>query len=342
MKYCGSIRINDNFYLPALRRNDWDIGEMRKVMFFKGRVSLIYLTSVDHPEFKEHLKLIDIDDPICIDFEWRVSYSSKFQNHISLFQFATDNCALLIRHLPPQPSEILKEFLETHSFIGKSTGNDMRKLKDLFGTDINVKIEDIASNRLCPHGFSRNFHDMVATFVGPPLFSIKDKTVTLSNWERPKLAIIQVLYAAFDVIALSFSLPRLPPAAEPKQKVLKGNRAISKSQRKRIFKNPGECAKALSDITFPNSVLILENIDFNVPDITTEKALKLTLELFNMDESIPSTMTIEVDEDLPSELFETQNWETQQESFRQKEEPDQKFLSSSEDDYDYLANIGDE
>lgn len=345
MKYCGIIHVTDNYVLPTLRRNDWNVGEMRKVLFFKNKITPVYLTSVDHPDFLEHLKLIDVDEPICIDLEWRVSYSARFQFHVSLFQFSTSDCALLVRHLPSKPSAELKEFLVSHKFIGKSIGNDKRKLRDLFGPDMEIDIEDIVSTRLIPNGFSKNFHDLVNTFVGPPLFSIKDKTVTLSNWERPNLAIIQVLYSAFDVVALTHALKRLPLPQEkqiskqPKQKEPRRKR-ISWRSLPKVFKRPSECASALYEITFPRSVGCPDEIPMkDESDITPDMALKMTLSVFGIDDDIPSTLTITYSENIPDDIFDSQVYETQKSEIQ---DGMPSLLSSSDEEYDFIPEIDED
>ena len=306
MKYCGLVKIEKGFSLSELKKINWEVGEMRKVNFFKGVISPVYLTSVDHENFIEHLNLIDTDETICLDLEWRISFSSGVKHHVSLFQFCTKNATLIVRHLSPKPNQILKQFLMTHDFIGKSTGNDKSRMKDLFGDDFSINLEDIVTTRLSPNGFSRNFNEMVKTFVGPPLFAIKDKSVTMSNWEREHLALAQVLYAAYDVVSLQLALPNLPPPINPslpqvtKPKPVKQRKTQTNSEKSsKSNMKESESAKLLYDITFPLR-------DPIPPDFILDKSQKMSLDeacktilvLFGKDpDEIPCTLELKGEEE---------------------------------------------
>ena len=368
MKYCGFVRIEKGFSLSALKKVNWEVGEMRKVNFFKGVISPVYLTSVDHENFIQHLNLIDTDDPICLDLEWRVSFSATVKHHVSLFQFCTKNATLIVRHISPKPNQILKQFLMSHYFIGKSTGNDRSRLRDLFGDDFTINLEDIVTTRLSPHGFSRNFNEMVNTFVGPPLFAIKDKSVTMSNWEREHLALAQVLYAAYDVVSLQLALPKLPLPVDPllaKETKISNRKERAPRDKGKESTNPAmsmaEAANLLKSITFPLRDPVPQNliIDRGIK-MGLDDACKKVLLLFGNDpDEIPCTLELEDDDEIRSEFIPEDAFnedilaQTQDKTIQALEiEPERekpvketkptKYLyldSSSSSDYSEITNI---
>jgi hypothetical protein len=348
MKYCGILNVGPNVTLSALKRANWEVGEMRKVIFFKGTITPVYLTSVDHPSFGEHLLLIDTEEPICLDMEWKVSFNAAIKNHPSLFQFSTRNATLIVRHLSIRPSNVLRKFLETHEFYGKDTGNDISRMKSLFGCDFEIKLENVSTTRLIPYGFSRKFNLMVETFVGIPLFSIKDKAVTMSNWERPKLAFAQVLYSAYDVVALRMAFPKLPIPVLNSEKVdfnpifkeVKVNMRERPKKKKRVLLNAmsqGEVANALKKITFPirEPVPLFKRNSYEI--IPIDEALERVLIMFNNDPNeIPHTLEFVDDgEEIPDE-----ECEQSKQVVREKPEPVKKevpiirYLSDDSEDFD--------
>ena len=368
MKYCGIIKFANqkDFSLTSLRQVQWKEGEMRKVNFFKGIISPVYLTSVDAPSFSEDLKLINSSkEPIILDLEWRVSFSSVIKHHISVFQFAANNITLIIRHINSKPNQLLKSFLMTHKFIGKSIGNDKSKLIDMFGSDFHIDLEDIVTSRLSPHGFSRNFNDFVNTFVGTPLFAIKNKSITLSNWERDHLTLDQVLYAAFDVVAVHLALPKLPlPVEKDDNQQIKQKRIINKTSKSSETEqgnektispmSAAETASLLKKITFPLREPVPEDLILDrKQNLSIQQACKLTLIAFGNDpDEIPKTLKpndIEDDDDeirsefIPSEAFDETNFiqtQAQQNANAMPEiekpkieENQMKYLESTSSDY---------
>ena len=110
--------------------------------------------------------------------------------------------------------KFLFNFLKAHFFYGKGINHDLQKLFQKFNYDFKNNIEDIARTRLEPYGHSINFVQMTLQFAGKPTAEFKDVRITKSNWDLPELSMRQVLYAAFDVVAISVAYPNFPPPME--------------------------------------------------------------------------------------------------------------------------------
>jgi hypothetical protein len=136
---------------------------------------------------------------IAVDFEWKPEFMESDKNPIILFQFCSSKGALIIRHDPMHPGNaILKKFLQSRRFVGKGCQYDHSKLKEKFGEDIGIEIIDIEQ----VEGVDRNIEQKVEKLQGEPVFAFKSKTISISNWEAKQLSTVQILYAAFDVVAL--------------------------------------------------------------------------------------------------------------------------------------------
>ena len=188
--------------LDSYELEPWEVGELRLVEFFPGKLVRVKLTSVESGEFEECLMGIVDQGPIALDLEW--------DNELCLFQFCTSKGVLVVRHEKHEGDPVLKEFLLSHQFFGKGAANDRRQLRMKFGCDFDC-IEDIAETRLVPYGHSENFMQMTLQFAGAPAAIFKDVRVAKSSWSRKVLSMRQVLYAAFDVVAIYECYPKLPP-----------------------------------------------------------------------------------------------------------------------------------
>lgn len=199
------IRFGENNpNLQSYEERNWLINETRIVEFFPNSYYEVTLISViDQAMLEECLSKSDTKSPISIDLEWK--------DELSLFQFCFDKIVIIIRHPEGEANQTLLDFLRNHQFIGKGTRNDLIKLNEKFHHDFSSNIEDIAKTRLEPYGHSINFVQMTLQFAGKPTAEFKDVRITTSDWDLEELTMRQVLYAAFDAVAVSIAYPNLPP-----------------------------------------------------------------------------------------------------------------------------------
>ncbi|KAH0792582.1 3'-5' exonuclease family protein [Histomonas meleagridis] len=197
------IRFQSESDLLSYEEVPWALSESHEVEFFTGKIFNVTLISVENPDFEDYLIKLDDGSTIALDLEW--------ENELSLFQFCTSKGVLIVRHPKGPGNKILHNFLASHNFYAKGINNDLKKLKEKFGENFSTQIEDIAKTRLSPYGHSQNFMEMTNKFVGNPTVTFKDIRITKSNWDSPVLTKRQVLYAAFDVVALFCCYPNFPP-----------------------------------------------------------------------------------------------------------------------------------
>ncbi|OHS99442.1 hypothetical protein TRFO_08369 [Tritrichomonas foetus] len=193
----------DDLPLSEYESLQWNLNETRSVEFFPNKLISVTLISTEIPNFEEHLNRIDDLNPIALDLEW--------EDELCLFQFCSSNGVLIVRHPNGQGNELLKKFLSTHSFFAKGASNDKKQLMLKFGKDFHENIEDISLTRLKSYGHSENFIQMTIQFAGTPTADFKDIRITTSNWSQKVLTMRQVLYAAFDVVAIYECYPNFPP-----------------------------------------------------------------------------------------------------------------------------------
>lgn len=202
----------------------WNIGEVRSIEFFPDLFIPVSLITVTQDDLTEHLKWIDDGNVISLDLEW--------DDELCLFQFCTSKGVLVIRHPKGPGHDTLRAFLKSHKFYGKGIVNDKKMLFLKFGDTFEENIEDIAKTRLRPYGYSENFNEMTCQFAGIPTAQFKDIRITTSNWGQETLTIRQVMYAAFDVVALFVAYPNFPP---PKQ-IEKVKHDKKKTEKKKYHK----------------------------------------------------------------------------------------------------------
>ena len=221
-----TVQFGEN--LPSLEFYEnkiWELNETKSVEFFKNKFFFVTLLSVNSNDLNNKLSKIDVNDPIALDLEW--------DEELCLFQFCYSNDVLIIRHPKGPGNETLFNFMKTHKFFAKGTHNDRIKLKEKFGFDFdNEIIEDIAETRLIPNDHSLNFMKMTLEFAGEPTAIFKDIKITKSDWDAAELSMRQVLYAAFDVVALYEAYPNFP---EPtiKKKTKKKHKKIANERKPR-------------------------------------------------------------------------------------------------------------
>lgn len=235
----GDLQLNDYEQLT------WKLKETRVVEFFPNVFFPVTLISTEIPEFEDYLHELEevsvqneLNDQcntteIALDLEW--------EDELCLFQFCSSKRVLIVRHPNGPGNEILQKFLSAHHFFAKGASNDKKQLKLKFGQDFHQNIEDIAQTRLVPYGFSENFMQMTYQFAGKPTADFKDIRITTSNWSQKYLTMRQILYAAFDVVAIYQCYPNFPPPKiltkpqkqlkTPKQKNLNPNKKRQKTSK---------------------------------------------------------------------------------------------------------------
>jgi ribonuclease D len=73
---------------------------------------------------------------------------------------------------------------------------------------------------------------MILDFASKPSAEFKDVRITTSNWGTNTLTMRQILYAAFDVVALVQCYPNFPPPShQVKQSTSKEFKKISKKEK---------------------------------------------------------------------------------------------------------------
>ena len=217
--------------LPSILEYDkenWSLLEKHYVEFFPNKWYHVILISTETPNFMNYLNenVEDKNDPIALDLEW--------EDEICLFQFCFKNTknVIIIRHPDGPGNADLLSFLKTHYFYAKGTHSDLKQLKRKFNItnvynivnnevvndeipedqfDECILVEDIERTRLIPYDNSVKFMDMVKKFAGEPTAEFKNVQISISNWSYTDLTKRQILYAAFDVVALVECYANYPP-----------------------------------------------------------------------------------------------------------------------------------
>lgn len=236
----SEIRFGDSF--PALESYEsvaWKEDEEHSVEFFPNIFFLVRLIKVNSPKLENYLHELEGEETIALDLEW--------DDELSLFQFCSCKKVLIIRHPLGEGNQVLQNFLKSHKFYAKGIHNDKIKLKEKFGQTFQENIEDIAKTRLVPHRFSENFMKMTLQFAGTPTAVFKDIRITVSDWsESHELTARQILYAAFDVVALYQAYPNFPPAGTKKTQI---NSTKKKHKRNANNEIIGKSRKSLENST---------------------------------------------------------------------------------------------
>lgn len=197
--------------LKAYKAFPWNLNESRYVEFFPGVFYEVTLISTRSKNLEKYLQKIDDGQPMALDLEWKFDWGPASENEVCLFQICSSKGVLIIRHPHGQGNASLCRFLEVHQLYSKGMLTDKIKLAQKFRKEFQDNIEDIEYTRLRSNNHSPNFNDMVARFAGTPCAEFKSKKVSKSNWEQKSLTMQQVLYAAFDVVALRQAYPNFPP-----------------------------------------------------------------------------------------------------------------------------------
>lgn len=208
----GQIKFTSDTPLLSFAKSNWKVGGSAEIEYFPGTFSKVYLLDAV-TDFPKYEKIISSDKIIFVDFEYLPSFRKEVFP-ICLFQFCTSKGAFLFRQRNSNLNESLKKFMSKENglkFVGKGIGGDLMRLKKFFGNDFDMNIEDIEETRLLPYYESLNFAMMTEKFGGKPTAEFKNKKISCSNWDAKILRKIQVIYSAFDVVALFQCYPHFQP-----------------------------------------------------------------------------------------------------------------------------------
>lgn len=225
----------------------WNLMEQYNIEFFPNEFYKVTLISTETPDLYDYLNGIVDGNKIAIDLEW--------ENELCLFQFCTSKGVLVVRHPNGPGNRILLEFLQHNKFFGKGMHNDFMHLTEKFNVDFKEEMEDIAMTRLIPYHYSENFMEMTLQFAGEPTDCFKNVVITKSNWEAKELSITQVIYAAFDVVAIFKAYPNFPPQKKY-EKIIK----IPKLRLKQEIKIPIVIKKKSMDIVKTMNKIVLKTV----------------------------------------------------------------------------------
>lgn len=299
----------------------WNLNSKYSIEFYPDFVISVLLISTNDLHLQDNLNNIENgEEPIALDLEW--------EDEICLFQFCSSKGCLIIRHPCGQGNPILRSFLETHSFYGKGNHNDLQKLTEKFGLTFKIDLEDIERTRLIPNSCSINFIQMSEQFAGQSTAVFKDKEMTFSNWEDETLSMRQVMYAAFDVVALFKCYPNFPPAStnvkitQVKKKGPKGKKCINVDQvfrRKYPIVNPNSIDTShhlfcyiLHNYEGTKNINEIRNNIINICDFTDDSLIDY-ISLVHNEKSgfvdVCISLFIEIDESIinSNSLFSCQN-----------------------------------
>ena len=186
------------------------------VEFFPGQYTTVKVTNVMDEDFKHHLRWIKDEEKMFFDMEWKPDFKRGKVHQPSIFQVASAKGVLIIQYPPKAPlNTSLATFLVRNEFYGKGMANDRKKLRLRFGEFhpdflLHLDLDDIEESLLEPSGLTKNFQRMVEEFIpAAPCADFKNDKFKFSNWNREVLLVGQVLYAAFDVLALKLAVPNI-------------------------------------------------------------------------------------------------------------------------------------
>jgi hypothetical protein len=201
----------DNPDLSPFSEITWPENSLHHVEFYAGEFIPVHLTSVRSRDFPDLLGSIEDGGPIAFDLEWRPDGGGP-DHPFCLIQLATSKGVLVVRYPPRDPpNAALRAFLTSHTFYGKSISEDRRKLVGRFGADFPLSnFLDIEWQILVPSKVPVGFEKMLDHCGLSARVSTKDRRVSVSNWAAATLTAQQVLYAAFDVIALTKMAAKFP------------------------------------------------------------------------------------------------------------------------------------
>lgn len=208
----GKISFNEETPLSSFGDSKWTLESFAEIEFFPGQFSKVYLLDAVN-DIQKYAPLISCDDVIFFDMEY-LPLNRVEAAPVCLFQFCCSKGAFLFRQRKNEKNEEMMHFLSKENglkFVAKGIPGDMDRLRRFFGDDFEMNIEDVELTRLRPYNFSLNFEKMVEKFGGKPSELFKDKKVSCSNWNSKKLKKIQVIYSAFDVVALFQCYPNYFP-----------------------------------------------------------------------------------------------------------------------------------
>lgn len=179
-----------------------NLNQKIKIEFFKNQFTTVQLIQSNNPNINKILQKINDNNPMALDLEWNPYQPKK----VDLFQICSSKGALIIKNV--DNSEVLKSFLQEHSFVMKDMSNDKKMLSQTFGKKFNLgNVDDIAVTVLRKNKLDENFGMMVKRFAdAEPTAEFKKKSVTKSDWSG-MITNEMLIYAAYDVVALYKCMP---------------------------------------------------------------------------------------------------------------------------------------
>ncbi|KAK8863521.1 hypothetical protein M9Y10_011207 [Tritrichomonas musculus] len=270
----------------------WKTNEYHDVEFFADKITRVYLVSNQHNNLENILQRLESNENlrknsqstnmIAIDLEWEIS-------KLCLIQFCSNKTCVIVRlftkedleihpelkigeenedELLQKNNKILENFLNGHKFYGKGMRNDQKMLLSYFGQSFSNNFEDIEKTRLIPNKLSLNFNIMTKMFAGESTAPFKVIEMTKSDWSVPELSFRQVLYAAFDTVALYYCYPNFPPI-----KIQDESKAKSKEKEKGKSQEQNQKNKKIRNVKYYKSAKS-ENKN---PNQNTKKVKKMNL-----------------------------------------------------------------
>lgn len=182
--------------------DEWLIGNMYNVEFFAGRITKVLLLDANS-DISKYIKKMMTDTVIFLDLKY--SKKSKNTPEISLFQFCSSAGAYIFKQTQKEPNDQMKNFMRLENkvkFVGKGINGYVQRLKNFFGDDFLINIEDIELTRLIPYKYSTDFDAMVLKFASKPEVQFDDQNINKLDWNSKNYSMKQIIFAAFNVVAL--------------------------------------------------------------------------------------------------------------------------------------------
>ena len=262
----------------AFQKQEWLIGDSYNVEFFSGSLTPVVLLDAAS-DISEYVSKMESDSVIFFDLEYVVM--SEEAPPICLFQFCCSSGAFIFKQTRIELNDQMKKFLSSENgkkFVGKGVNGDTQRLRDYFGEDFEINLEDIEQTRLYSYQESANFDEMVLKFAGQPESSFKDKKVSRSNWNAKTLSMKQVLYSAFDVVSLCKCFSSFPPIRCISYNPPNDTETIDVKKKFREYLKDVKDENEFNSMWNLNSNLVAKmlEIDLNILDRVVNKSMRVT------------------------------------------------------------------
>lgn len=283
--YKGEIHFYSESDFGFYQDERWYTDNSYDVEFFPGVMTTVTLRDAAC-DISQYVNIMKKDPVIFVDFEYVMPY--KPAPPICLFQFCCSRGAYLFKQARMEYNIQMRDFLSIKSgnkFVAKGAAGDLQRLKNYYGDDFEMDLEDVEMTRLRSYDDSANFDKMVLKFAGQPCAQFKDKTVSTSNWYTRTLSKKQIIYSAFDVVSLYCCYPNFPPPRNityvvpdgvdpPKEIDIKQNfRTFIKTKNNGSDKSEGEIESIWN--SDPNLAAEMLKIDLNALNFIVQKSIRV-------------------------------------------------------------------